>query len=255
LSTCFDEDGKAKIVLGIDDSDGDDIVEDQGATARERRKARAKAREEAAPQVVAVIPAAKPAVRPGKANVNPFARPTQISLDADEPKKKKDSSSSVSTLELLKKHGRSGSRSMSRETRRKMKRAERLMEAAGGLDAALTMATSGRFAGGVNRAAANDMCTGGTSIGPMTMGLADPTQLGKQGICIKHLSGSCQMNAETCPQKHTADPAERMKWVKYFNTQACKYGAACTVPKCIYEHPNRPGWCGENVNLIKGSLL
>jgi len=260
LSTCLDEDGRAKILLGIDDSDEDGLVESTGAEARERRKARAKNRAAAAPKPAAAPPlpckpwpATGPAARKGAAkaaakaaaNANLFARPAQISLDADgfEVDDKKD-----------KKDKKEKPRSRSRP--KKKTRAQRLMEAADAMDPSL-LSDSWRRAAGmpVNRAAGNDLTTGGTSIGPMSMGLTDPSQAGKTGICMKFIGGRCQMTSDTCPQKHPSDPAERMKWIRYFNTQPCKYGDKCTIETCIYEHPNRPGWSGENVNLLQGSAL
>lgn len=251
----MDEDGRAKILLGIDDSDEDGLVEATGAEARERRKARAKARAAVAPKPVAVPPilckpwpavgpaAAKAAAKASLVSKNILARPAQISLDDDGFEAKTD-----------KKDKKDGARSRSRPKKRT--RAQRLMDAAGGMDPS-QLSDSWRRAAGmtVNRAAGNDLTTGGTSIGPMSMGLTDPSQLGKTGICLKFIAGKCQMTGDTCPQKHPADPAERMKWIKYFNTQPCKYGDKCTSPTCIYEHPNRPGWSGENINLLAGSAL
>merc|ERR1711865_685916 len=99
-----------------------------------------------------------------------------------------------------------------------------------------------------------DMSTGGTALGPMTTS-SDPTQNGKVGLCIKNLSGSCQMTSVTCPQKHPSDPMEIKKWLTYFNGQPCKNGDRCDMPKCIYDHPRRPGWSGQNINLVVGATL
>lgn len=254
LSACIDEDGKAKVLLGIDSaSDGDDLIEDTGAAAREKRKARAKSRAEAAAaklasETVECLGASMPAPRPGgpKTSLNPFAKPLEIELDA--------TSAPVEAKKGDNKKNDRTSRSRSRSARRKQKRLAKLAEktGAGGLDQALLIAEQRKLAGTSNRNAGMDLSTGGTAIGPMSTG---PEMSGKVGLCIKFLSDDCPMTAETCEKKHCQDPADKMKWLRYFNTQSCKHGVSCQFPKCIYDHPNRRGWCGENVNLVVGATL
>lgn len=254
LSVGLDEDGRAKVVLGIEDSDGEDLVQETGAAAREQRKARAKARAEAAAAKEAAAKAkAKPRARGPRpiAPLNPFAAPLQIALEEDiiqqqeEEKKKRDAS-----------------RSRERKQKKKQKKLAEFAEASGLTNydpSELTeewLRAKLKAQEKTNREAAQDMSTGGTAIGPISIAsMSSGNGMVKMGICIKFLSGDCPMTAETCQQKHPPDNKERTKWIKYFNTQPCKFGNQCSLPKCIYEHPNRAGWSGENVNLQKGTTL
>merc|ERR1712139_516465 len=168
----------------------------------------------------------------------------QVTLDEDPVEKKK-------------KDAKDKDRSRSREARRKEKKLRAYAEAAGMTDfdpVVFAKTMKDRLESGGSKNAAGDLMTGGTALGPMSTGIDDGNPW-KSGICIKHLAGDCPMTSDTCQMKHVADPGERMKWVKYFNTQSCKHGPACTNPKCIYDHPNRKGWCGENVNLMVGTTL
>lgn len=259
LSTTFDEEGRASVVLGIDESDGEDLVVESGAAARQNRKARAAARTAAAAAAPAKVPKAVAASAPielvavasakGKIDLNPFAKPAEISLDDDkvETKKKDDKQS----------------RSRSRDRRKAEKRKKKLAEVAKAMGIDMNaddfdprMIVSGRMAAaGGKIAVGSDLITGGTAMGPVNIGGCSDAGGQKAGICVKFLTGTCPMTEKTCVQKHVPDAVERQRWIKYFNGQPCKFGGACQNMKCIYEHPNRPGWSGEDVSVSRGATL
>jgi len=264
LSSSIDEEGRAKIVLALDDDDDAEVSINEGEAAKARRRLR---REECAvvdTSLACVIVGAPPVrpkaalARPQNARVpkgkpmgkplvcppaaNPFSKPVQISLDEEEEKP-----------------DRKEEKEKERKEKKEKKRRKKEEEMADGDDKLFAAASAQRMAVdgmGTMIKANNDMVTGGTAIGPLSIAsLAEGSQHNKTGICMKALSNDCPMTAEQCTQKHIVDYAERGRWVAYFNQQPCKFGGQCSGARCLYEHPNRRGWNGKNTNLLVGSML
>jgi len=87
------------------------------------------------------------------------------------------------------------------------------------------------------------------------MGLAqsmNPVRDG-QKVCMKFLMNIC-LNGDSCDMKHPSNPFDVNRWIQYFNKCDCKYGDACPADRCIYAHPNRPGYGGGPM-ILQGTSL
>mmetsp|Transcript_78482 Transcript_78482/g.163053 ORF Transcript_78482/g.163053 Transcript_78482/m.163053 type:complete len:237 (-) Transcript_78482:111-821(-) len=115
---------------------------------------------------------------------------------------------------------------------------------------------------GVGRGAL-DVVTGGLGgIAPMPvpevgglLGLAAAAsgQNAEQKVCIKFLMNICP-NGDACDMKHPTNPFDVNRWIQFFNKFECKYGDACPADRCIYNHPNRPGYSGGPM-ILQGTSL
>jgi len=284
LSTSIDEDGRAKVVLGIDESDG----EGEGANGRKRRRQRpapvATADDECA-VIGAVIPRGlpkpmvrppmrppmRPGMRPGirppmrppaKAKprammpkLNPFAKPLQISLEEDENAKAARIAARAARAEKAKEEADQ----RRKDKKKKKKRKRDSSSSSGGSDSERerhmqALFQLGRMPVGGGQVA-SDLCTGGIGMGPPPLSATMEAASAKIGVCTKFLMGDCT-SGEMCNQKHPSDPADIARWIGYFNRQPCKHGNMCTIDKCLYDHPNRAGYnpTGTGLPLEPGKV-
>mmetsp|Transcript_35581 Transcript_35581/g.83147 ORF Transcript_35581/g.83147 Transcript_35581/m.83147 type:complete len:257 (+) Transcript_35581:98-868(+) len=240
VSAEIDSKGCAKVVLELDDSDEES--HNGGADDGEPRSPSVEAMPAAAAFSGVVDADEEPAPPPPKA--------AATNGDAKKPELEK-------ALALLKqsqeedgkgkksKKKKSKGRSRSRKRRRKGGDSD---SSSGSEDEATRLAALMPRPDAITTAHCG-MVTGGTGLGPGGVELA-----GVHGqVCMKFLQQECPMG-DKCQFHHPRDVAESNKWVQWFNRTPCKYGNMCKSLKCLYDHPNRPGFGGGSNALVGASL-
>lgn len=229
----------------------DEVLVVGGDVARRRPAVRPKAAARRAPAKAGVPmrPAPRPRlVQPKRLTFNPFAKPVQITVEDDETRIAK-----IKARVEKARASRSRSRSRSRRRRKGKKRRRRSSSSSPSDDIEkrvaqgrmLAMAQNARINAGVMD---NGLVTGGYGMGPPPAADLAGGNV-KTQVCIKFLQDDCPLGND-CPQKHPLDRADCQRWICFFNRQMCKNGDQCKVEKCIYDHPNRAGWCGKVDSVI-----